>query len=95
MERSIDHHESQRPRTSAGLSRPVILEKMKRRSNNRGTVCLTLLLFTYEAYAEHPRFNGLLLKHERGDWTLEFAPEYDVDTYRSIANPNGPLLDIR
>ncbi|GFY67240.1 hypothetical protein TNIN_228391 [Trichonephila inaurata madagascariensis] len=44
------------------------------------------LHFTYGAYAEHPRFNDLLLKHERGDWTLEFAPEYDIDTYCNVVS---------
>ncbi|GFU98725.1 uncharacterized protein TNCV_298971 [Trichonephila clavipes] len=66
----------------------------------RGRYVSNPLHFTYGAYAEHPRFNGLLLKHERGDWTLEFAPEYDVDTYRSIANPqmvpflNDPVVKM-
>ncbi|GFT80798.1 uncharacterized protein TNCV_2714391 [Trichonephila clavipes] len=60
----------------------------------RGRYVSNPLHFTYGAYAEHPRFNGLLLKHERGDWTLEFAPEYDIDIYRSIANPQMvPFLD--
>ncbi|GFY01351.1 uncharacterized protein TNCV_5078171 [Trichonephila clavipes] len=60
----------------------------------RGRYVSNPLHFTYGAYAEHPRFNGLLLKHERGDWTLEFAPEYDIDIYRFIANPQMvPFLD--
>ncbi|GFQ84180.1 uncharacterized protein TNCT_265221 [Trichonephila clavata] len=60
----------------------------------RGRYVSNPLHFTYGAYAEHLRFNGLLLKHERGDWTQDFAPEYDIDTYRSLANPQMvPFLD--
>ncbi|GFQ92344.1 uncharacterized protein TNCT_547561 [Trichonephila clavata] len=60
----------------------------------RGRYVSNPLHFTYGAYGEHPRFNGLRLKHERGDWTLDFAPEYDIDTYRSLATPQMvPFLD--
>ncbi|GFR10757.1 uncharacterized protein TNCT_316291 [Trichonephila clavata] len=60
----------------------------------RGRYVSNPLHFTYGAYGEHPRYNGLRLKHERGDWTLDFAPEYDIDTYRSLATPQMvPFLD--
>lgn len=58
----------------------------------RGTIVSNPHHVTLPGWPESPRSNGLLLKHEGGDWTLELAPDYKLETYSQVTD-NVPKWD--
>ncbi|GFS34672.1 uncharacterized protein NPIL_32591, partial [Nephila pilipes] len=66
----------------------------------RGRYVSNPLHLTYRPHGDPQLYNGVVLKYNRGEWTLDFASEYKINTYRSVVNShmvpflNDPIIEM-